>query len=165
MDKYYYLVAQLPTLAFDRENPISISTFLEEAEKWLSARDLKTLKQARLDASESEKNLPGIFRRYREFESRFRRELGEWRRSLRDGSETRPETFSPSLVKEGNPLDVEKKLLARRWEAIGEEEKDHHFDLGILILYYLKLQILQRLSVYHKEKGMEHFQTMSRVTV
>lgn len=165
MDKYFYLVAQLPSLVFDRENPITVETFLEEAEKWLPLRDLKKLKAARLDASSTEKNLPGVFRRYREFESRFRRELGEWRQSLRDGSESRPETFSPSLVKEGNPLEIEKRLLARRWELIGEEEQDHHFDLGFLILYYLKLQILRRLAIFNKETGMENFQTMSRVSV
>ncbi|HDQ45588.1 MAG TPA: DUF2764 family protein [bacterium] len=165
MDKYYYLVAQLPSLVFDRENPISVQTFLEEAEKWLSVSDFRALKQARLDDPENRSGGPGVWRRYGEFESRFRRELGQWRQALRDGSETRPDTFSPSLVKEGNPLEVEKKLLARRWEVIAEEEKDHHFDLGFLVLYYLKLQILQRLSVFDKEKGMEHFQTMSRVTV
>ena len=165
MDKYFYIVAQLPTLVFDRENPITVETFLQEAEKWLPLRDLKKLKAARLDASGTEKKLPGVFQRYREFESRFHKELGEWRQSLRDGSESRPETFSPSLVKEGNPLEIEKRLLAKRWELIDDAEEGHHFDLGILILYYLKLQILQRLAIFNKEKGMENFQTMSRVSV
>ena len=68
-------------------------------------------------------------------------------------------------MKEGNPLDVEKKLLRIRWELLEAEEAEHHFDLGYLILYYLKLQILDKLSVFDQDAGMETYNTLSKVTV
>ncbi len=162
MDKYYYLVAQLPALHFNREAPITVERFFEEAAKWLSPKDLAALREARLDLDKGPSEERGVLRRYREFHRRFRRELGEWRQALREGYETRPETFSPSLVKEGNPLEIERKLLARQWEAVEEEEMEHHFDLDFLILYYLKLQILERLAAFDAKKGKERFEILSK---
>ena len=63
-----------------------------------------------------------------------------------------------ALLKEGNPLEIEKKLLLHRWELIEEKEKTHYFDLGFLILYYIKLQILRRLSLFDKEEGRQVFE-------
>lgn len=165
MDKYFYMVSQLPTLMFDRENPITTAAFLEEAGKWMSGRDLKVLKSVRLFGEKVQGKAPTLLRLLQEFEDTFRNELGQWRQAQREDGDYKPETFSPSLVKEGNPLEIEKKLLKVRWDKIESEESEHHFDLGLLILYYLKLQILDRLSVFDKELGMEKFQTMSRVTV
>lgn len=160
MDKYFYLVAQLPSLAFDREMPISIEAFLEEAAKWLPNREMRLLSAARVDQDEAVGPTHPVYARYRHFESRLRREIGLFRQAIREGGDFRPETFPLSLVKEGNPLEVEKRLLARRWEVIDEEEREHHFDLGFLILYYLKLQILQKLSIFNKEKGLERFHSL-----
>lgn len=166
MDKYFYMVSQLPTLVFDRENSITTEDFLEEAGKWVSKSDLTKLTSARLfDKEAAPDENAKVLRSLLEFESQFRNELGEWRKAQRDGSDYKPETFAPSLVKEGNPLEVEKKLLKASWDRIDAEESGHHFDLGALILYYLKLQILDKLSVFDNDLGMEKFQTMSRVTV
>ena len=106
-----------------------------------------------------------MWQQYKEFEYQFRNDLALWRKSLRTGQEYKPTSFPPSLVKEGNPLEIERRLLNRKWDYIEGLEQDHHFDLEFLILYYLKLQILHRLSVFNKEKGMETFQNISRVTV
>jgi len=69
------------------------------------------------------------------------------------------------VIKEGNPLEIEKKLLLLRWNLIEEKQQEHHFDLEFLILYFLKLQILDRLSSFNKEKGQEIFQKISKVDV
>jgi hypothetical protein len=165
MDKYYYLVAQLPTLVFDRDNPITTATFLEEAEKWLSKSDLKALKSIQLFGDRSKSDGAKVWKSYLAFETRFREEIGLWRQSRREGQEYKPETFQPALVKDNNPLEAEKKLLRARWNVIEAEEPEHHFDLGFLILYYLKLQILDKLSVFDHDMGMEKFKTISKVTV
>ena len=165
MDKYFYMVSQLPTLVFDRDNPITTESFLEEAEKWLSGSDLKTLKSIQLFGEDTESRKAKVWTSYQTFEKRFREEIGLWRQSRREGHEYKPETFQSAVVKEGNPLDIEKKLLRIRWEILEAEEAEHHFDLGFLILYYLKLQILDKLSAFDHEPGMETFQTLSKVTV
>lgn len=164
MDKYFYMVSQLPALAFGRDNPITTEIFLEEAEKWLSKSDLKTLKSVRLFGDGSKSGKAEVWKSYQTFEMRFREEIGLWRKSRREGHEYKPETFQPALVKEGNPLEIEKKLLQVRWKVIDAEEAGHHFDMGILILYFLKLQILDKLSVFDHDAGMEKFKTLSKVT-
>ncbi len=163
MDKYYYLVAQLPLLFFDREAPMSTEAFLREAEKWMSPGDFERLRRARYDSTDLTLSKPKLLRQYVEREEAFRRDLAAWRRAQREGQEFKPESFPPSLVKEGNPLEVEKNLLLYRWKFIEELEPDHHFDLEALILYFFKLQILEQLAIYDKEKGRQVFRTLSKV--
>jgi hypothetical protein len=66
--------------------------------------------------------------------------------------------FPVSLVKEGNPLEAEKKLLLYRWNYLSRIEADHHFDFEMLVIYYYKLQILAHLQIFNKDKGLEILQ-------
>ena len=158
MDKHYYLISQLPTLFYDRETSMTIELFLEEAEKWLRARDYRTLSGIELFDTSSDKMGPRLWRKYRKFETVFRNDLSLWRKSLREGKKVKSLSFPVSIVKEGNPLEVEKRLLEYRWNFLEEMEREHYFDLEFLIIYFLKLQILRRLSVFNKEKGKEIFE-------
>ena len=54
-------------------------------------------------------------------------------------------------------FEVEKKLLEWRWNFIEELSTYHYFDLEFLVLYLLKLQILEKLSLFDKERGLEKF--------
>ena len=165
MDKYYYIVSQLPMLFFDKETYMTIDYLIEEAQKWLSPADFDILSRVDMNDISIDKKGPKLWQQYKEYEFQFRDELALWRKSLKIGQEFKPISFPLSLVKEGNPLEVERKLLKRRWDFIEALEQDHHFDLEFLIFYYLKLQILHRLSIFNKEKGMEIFQNISRVTI
>ncbi|HEX9935249.1 MAG TPA: DUF2764 family protein [bacterium] len=163
MSSHYYLVAQLPMLFFDRVPGITISNFLGEAEKWMSPADFSMLRGVRLGETDPLKPVSGLARTYGAFEKQFAGELAEWRKARRNRQETKP-SFPQALVREGNPLEVEKKLLLYRWRAIEEYAVGHHFDMDILSAYYLQLQILDRLSLFNKEKGMQTFRTLSRKT-
>ena len=158
MDRYYYLISQLPTLYFDKPTFMTIESFLRESRKWLSRRDYIILSRIKFIDTELDKKGPRLWKEYRAFESRFRNEIARWRKAQREEQGYKPATFSVNMLKEGNPLEIERKLLFHRWELIEEKEKMHHFDLGFLILYYLKLQILQRLSLFDKKKGQDVFQ-------
>ena len=164
MDKYYYIIAQLPLLTLDKPSLMTIDTFLNEAEKWLSHKDFRLLSGVRYNHIELEKG-PRAWRDYLRFEVRFRQELASWRQFQEKGEEFKPAAFPLSLVQEGNPLDVEKKLLKWRWQTIETMEKDHHFDLEILIFYFLKLQILERLFLFDGEKGLEIFKNIIPTTL
>lgn len=165
MDKYYYVVAQLPLLFWDKEPTITSDAFLDEAEKWLSSKDYAILSNARYDATDIGIRSPKLLKDYVEHEYTFRTELAAWRKAQRDGVDFKPESFNVSLIKDGNPLQVETALLQRRWDMISAVEPDHHFDLEFLILYFFKLQILEKLSLYNKEKGLEIFQKISKVEI
>ncbi len=157
MDNYYYLVSQLPSLVFDSPSSYTERDFLEESEKWLGPGEMRTLSGIRLDGESFPRRCPGLAKSYRVFEQTFRGELASYRQTVRTGGDFTPSAFPPSLLS-GTPLEVEKNLLRFRWEWIESIEREHHFDLDFLILYYLKLQIQSRLALYRREEGMSAFQ-------
>jgi hypothetical protein len=161
MDKYIYLVAQLPALVFDKPSYMTSERFLEEADKWMNRRDFNRLRNVRLmDPVRDRKQLP-VIRKVQEYEHRIRQDLSQWRQAGKKNQEYKP-SFPISVIKEGNPLEIEKKLLRLRWQEIEKLEQDHHFDLNLLALYYLKLQIQVKLAEYDKEEGMNRFQQISK---
>jgi hypothetical protein len=165
MDKYYYLVSLLPTLYFDKEPEISADYFMQELEKWTSKRDFNLLSSLDIKNVSCERSDPSVLQQYKRRESAIRNDLVTWRREKRAGREHKPGSFASSLLKEGNPLVVEKNLLRLRWDFLSERDLDHHFDLETLVIYHLKLQILQRLAQFDKEKGLENYRTMYKVSI
>ena len=165
MDKHYYFVAQLPTLYFDREPAMAVERFLAEGGKWLGERDYAVLSRVDLNETAPSHTVPEALRDYCAFEFDLRSELARWRSTRGTDQEYRPLGFPLSTVREGTPLDVEKRLLRMRWDYLEEREQEHHFDLGVLILYFLKLQILRRLSTFDKEEGLKTFQNLCEVEV
>ncbi|MCK9243690.1 MAG: DUF2764 family protein [Candidatus Marinimicrobia bacterium] len=158
MDKYYYLIAQLPVLYFGRESALTMEQFLDEAAKWLSLDDFSRLEKVDLQATEINKNDPPIIRQVKDFELELRLELVNWRTAQKKNRDYKIMTFPANLVREGNPLAVEKNLLLWRWQFLEALEIGHHFDLDFLILYYLRLQILKRLFIFDKKLGREKYQ-------
>ena len=71
---------------------------------------------------------------------------------------------SPTIVKEGNPLQVEMNLLHFRWKFIEEQEANHYFDLDAVITYYIKLQLLEKLFTFNKTEGQERFKALSSIS-
>jgi hypothetical protein len=161
MDKYIYLVAQLPALVFDKPSYMTSARFLEEADKWMGRRDFDRLRSVRLMDTDMDRKQPSVVRKVQEFEHRIRQDLSQWRQAGEKNTEYKP-SFPISVIKEGNPLEIEKKLLRLRWQMIESLEQGHHFDLDLLTLYYLKLQIQLKLAEYDKEKGMNRFQQISK---
>jgi hypothetical protein len=158
MDKYYYLIAQLPVLYFERQPALTIEQFLNEAGKWLSPDDLKQLGQVELAATEIRKDDPAIIKQIKDFELSLRQELVNWRTAQKKNQDYKIAALPANLVREGDPLTVEKNLLLWRWQYLETLEFGHYFDLDFLFLYYLRLQILQRLFTFDKKLGREKYQ-------
>ena len=70
-----------------------------------------------------------------------------------------------TLLKEGTPLDAERRLLRWKWDFLDETEHEHHFDLEFLIIYFLKLQILHRLVSFDAELGLHNYQNLCEAEV
>ncbi len=163
MDKHYYLISQLPTLFFDRETYLTVDSFLQEAAKWLPAGEYALLAGVDINDVTIPRHCPAVLASYKDFERRLRTEIASWRQAQRSGQDYKPSLFPATLLRDGNPLEVEKRLLRLRWDFIEQQESEHHFDTEFLILYMLKLQILRRLFTFNKEKGMELFTRLCEV--
>ncbi len=165
MDKYYYLIAELPTLFFEKEPSITVEKFLEEARNWMDARDYQVLSQVDINDFITEKKIENLYDQLKAFESDIRTDVGLWREAQKQNQEYKPASFPVSTIKEGNPLEIEIRLMEMRWQFIDELERSHHFDLGFLISYYLKLQILRRYFTFNKEQGLKKFQKLSEASL
>ena len=160
MDRHYYLVAQLPMLAFDRAPAITVEGFLAEAEKWLSAREYDVLSRVDIADTSVAKDDPAALRRFKQFEFGLQSELALWRKTRGTEQEYRPAGFSVAALTDDTPLEVEIRMLRWRWDHVDEEEREHNFDLELLILYFLKLQILGRVRSFDPDAGMRIFQNL-----
>lgn len=163
MDKYYYFVCQLPFLQFGESTSMEKEYFLEEAEKWLGQKDFSLLQEADIDSFGNGRSRREDLNDYREFEMDLRDELARARRALKEGHDYKLPGVLSKIISEGNPLEIEKRLLHYRWKFIEEKEEGHYFDLRFVIAYFLKLQILGRLFTFNKEKGMIAFDKLCEV--
>ncbi len=160
MDKYIYLVSQLPMLHFDQKPLISVDDFLVEAEKWLDNKDYRVLQQADLYAVDHASVDPPVLKRYKANELDFRNDFVQWRKSRGTDQEYKPRFFNAGELRDGTPLDAERVLLRWKWNFLDAEEHAHHFDLEFLIVYFLKLKILSRLMTFDSDKGLENYQLL-----
>lgn len=58
---------------------------------------------------------------------------------------------------EGTPLEKEIQLMQLQWRKLEALASGHHFDLEALIIYKIKLMILDRWWQFNEEKGFRRF--------
>lgn len=165
MSSHYYFIAQLPSLVFGKEAPLTIDYFLIEANKWLSNKELKAMNAVDINRFTLHPNDHAVLKNYMQYEARIRTDIALWREARKNDLDYKPSAIPASIFKEGTPLEIEVKLMELRWSHIDEMMRDMHFKFGYLILYYMKLQILQRFFTFDKEKGLEKFQNLYEVNV
>ncbi|MBN2483206.1 MAG: DUF2764 family protein [Candidatus Omnitrophica bacterium] len=165
MAEYYYFAAQLPLLQFKEKSFFSRGSFLDEARKWFSPRDLAALEAADIDDFSPSPGDPGALRNYKEFESTLREEVVRYRHAQKNQGDYKPQGDTAAIILEGDPLEKETNLLRVRWDFIEEFEQGHYFDLAFFIAYFLKLQIVERLETFNKEQGKEKFTQICEVTL
>ncbi len=160
MDKYYYLVATLPTLEFGIEPGITVDGFMDEAVKWMDGHDLSVIRSLDLQTVSVDKRDPRHLKAYKQFEHEMRTDIAAWRDAQKRDLDYKPASFPITMIKEGNPLEVELKFMERRWQFLNEMEREHHFDFTFVVIYYLKLLLLQRYFEFDNEKGLDKFQKL-----
>ncbi len=162
-NKYYYLISSLPYLTFEGDSRPAREYFISECRKWLVPRDLTTLLDADISSIEVKPIDTGLIKEWKEFRMDLRKAISEVRSARKISSERR----IPDLVKEvfdqGTPLDMEKTLEKMEWDFLEEKEIDYHFDLNWLIVYSLKIGILERLAEFDKERGRQVFEKACEV--
>lgn len=161
---YYYFAATLPMLTFGTRPPMSNQEFLERCNDQLRQADLELIKKALLIPPKEIKKTNSTLSSWTEFEDASRNELVNYRAKKlgRDPAVYFRGAYMPnphivamiSLAAQAeNPLMVERRLDLSRWEKLEEIELLHYFDLQFLIVYYLKLQILNKWASIRAEKG------------
>ncbi len=172
MDKYYYLISQLPLLQFGEKTFLTRDSFLEEARKWLSEKEVKEIEKADLDNLEARPET-SFLREYKQFELTLRREMASYREKLSEqdlaqiSKEKRVEHQENLLltkeILDGNPLEVERKLFLYRWQQIDELAVGFNFSYQAVLAYFLKLQILEKMLEFNKEDGIKEFDSLAEV--
>lgn len=170
MSQYYYAVASLPLLAYEMEKPYSTDAFLLLCREQLSERDYSLLADAGLTWQPGQQATTALLASWWRFDRSLRNELVKLRAAKR-GEEAEKylqgetgvfaaQDLARNAFSQESPLQAEEMLNRARWSYLDELELGHYFDLEKLIIYYFRLQILERKNSFKREKGTENFQTI-----
>ena len=163
--QYYYVITSLPYLSLSEELPIRKDDFLANCKKYLKKTDFDILESVSLfDAEENEVPL-GVIRRFFKWERGIRNSLVRLRAEslgLEPDEFIRDEIvdhFQVLLAEEAfntdSPLMAEEILNRARWRYLDELEFEHYFDIERIVIFFIKFQILERISSFDAVKGRE----------
>lgn len=160
---YCYLLSSLPYLTFGSKPPISHAALAERSRPWLAGSSLGLFEQAGIAPGFPPPEVPcRTLRSWFEFENGLRTELARRRSGGRDRPE-RPGGASLGRIlaaadrafQASHPLEGEIRLITERWEYLNELGAVQYFNLPALIIYSLKLQLLERLSTFDEKRGLD----------
>lgn len=176
MSQYYYQVSALPTVSLDSEQFPTMESFLEMCSDWMNSQDLALIQNTKLNPGDMDQEPKNpLLNRWFVFESELRNESARLRgqKLKKDPSQflrtdesgvafTAYGTSSDGIkaaVQDSSPFQGEKHLNQIRWAFLDELSVGHIFDIEALQLYFLKLQILSRISNFKQKLGEDRFQT------
>jgi len=179
MSLYFYFSASLPMLEFRTPSTLSLEKYLEDAQRLLPQKDFNAIEQAlEPDPQVSRRSVYPLVREWGQLNHRMCNQ-GAYVRAA--SAKKDPASFvrgkyevDSALVdlfhqadKADNLLQGELLVDEYRWKILDELEQGHFFDLENLIIYALRLQILERqekmTSVKGKQKLEEYLTAVSRL--
>jgi len=169
LSPYYYLVAGLPMLFYPTDRPQTREEFLELCRTQVGKTDFRILAAADLAVRGERPSGSRTLDRWRSWESSLRNELAKLRarrKAVEPAGHLVEAEEQPGLpeiarqaLSESSPLAAEDLLNRARWERLDQLEVGHYFDLDKLILYSLRLQLLERKRrLADRERGGINFQ-------
>ena len=168
MGNYYYTVSSLPYLDFDAEPVITMHEFIDICHSTLTKNDFETIESVSLSELEGMESSVPIVDRWISWESSLRNELVKLRgvslgiesdRYLKDAEiNTEAPGIARSAFKMESPLAAEEAINKARWDFLNEIDVGHYFDLEKIIVYSLRLKILERKKMFTIENGDKNFQ-------
>jgi len=167
MSQYYFTASSLPLLTIDSKPSITVESFLSTCELHATEKDYNILINSSIKVPANEEALSGVSKSCWEWEKSLRNELAKLRSQkmdissdlyLRDGEVVfGTHRLAAEAFKIESPLDAENFLNAGRLDFLDSLSVGHYFDLTFLVIYYLKLQLLNRVSLFDSEKGFEKY--------
>jgi hypothetical protein len=153
MSNLVYLMCSLPALKFGQIPPITMDEFTETARNQLSAKHFKKLEPVDIyqaTDSEGKVSLKSIAVM-----------LDEMKEDMTELRAAKAQRRTPNLVKfplavvNANPLEREKLIMRWQWEELDTIQAGEMFTLTDVMVYKLRLQILNRLNSFDKENGLQ----------
>jgi hypothetical protein len=169
---YPYLISSLPMLHFEEHLPFSFEKFLNKCQEFIPQEDLEILKSLQIDDLSEQKI--DIIKKFSDFEILLRNELVRLRavrkniplekylRTVGQFSDTTIHHLGLTAVRHHSAIEAEKILDQARWNFLDTLLFGHYFDLETLIVYGLKLLILERwdrINKIDKEMVLEKYIT------
>ena len=163
---YYYFAASLPMLAFEGAPPFSCESFLDDCKRIMQPKDFDVIYNV-VDGTGTVDN--SVAKAWQQFEDSFRNEAAWFRASeINRGPSDymRGERSVDPLVvealaqaaKSSDLFEGEKILDLARWDFLDTLVQGHFFDIEFLIVYAVKLKILERYKHIESRKGREVFE-------
>lgn len=163
IDPTYYVIPSLPPLERNTRPPLSMPDFRAACHPLLSDVEREQLDAASLFQQQpADAGIP-VLRQWYNREHAIRNELARLRAQRRQKDPfpylrpTEPDPHAAEIAEEvfaiDSPLDAESRLDDYRWAYLEQLEFDHDFNLTCLIIYSLKLQILQRRANFDAAAG------------
>lgn len=173
---YYYLVASLPSIAYEGKPSMSIPDYLSLCQTQLSSADYDLLFKVLNDNESLLHTNNEMIKRWMGFNHDFRNEIAYFRakRANKDPKDyLRGEKANDLQLTEvinqaaraSDPLVAEKILVRRLWELLEDLTLGHYFDLEIIIAYGIKLRILDRFQKVASPDGQKIFEDYKKVHI
>lgn len=164
MAEYYYFASTLPMLTMGKELPITYAEFMEKAREQLSRKDYRDLEKA-VFSSSSDSAGSSIVREWQEYSEKISRMMNAVRAEklgfdgyqMASGGEKMLEDKVRSIVEDMDPLQGERAVLGMYFDFLSTREGGSPFSSRALMIYALKLQLMERSSSFSPEKGLEEF--------
>ena len=177
---YYYTVSSLPYLQLDGEITINVEEFLEACRPWLKERDMQALESTRLVPEPEDvhrlEDFSNAQRAFYVFEAGLRNELVRLRAAslgwealdslvlTADDEDFTGDAEIAERAREAyqqeSPLEADRQLDRARWAFLDDLAVGHYFDLDTLVIYYLKLLIMDRRIHMSTAEGTDAFETV-----
>lgn len=152
---YVYLISSLPMLHLGAKPPFSFERFLAMCEGLILEKEMEALKELNLTDTDSLIAGHSTLKKWYEFDMALRNELVKIRASrrhldpsryLRADGYTEAHLYQAAFTAYRNPspLEGEKALDQERWRFLEELLQGHYFDFDVLIIYGLKLLLLEK---------------------
>lgn len=164
-EQYYYVITSLPYLSLSEEPLIGSSDFLANCKRYLKRTDFDMLESVGLFDTEENDVPPDAIRRFFRWERGIRNVLVQLRvkslglepdEFIRDEIVDHSQTLLAEKAFNANsPLMAEEILNKARWRYLDELELGHYFDIERLVVFFIKLQILERISSFDADVGRE----------
>jgi hypothetical protein len=173
---YYYFAATLPMISFESKLPFSLEDFLQDCRRLLKENDSRLIDELLTQDVYQTGSPSMIFNRWAAFFLAFKNELA-WFRAQNAGKDPlnfirgdrAPQAAFVDVLQQAqkaeNPLEGQKVIDRFLWNFLDELEIGHDFDLGKILIYGLKLKILERYARIDSPVGERMFEELEETQI
>ena len=169
---YYYFGASLPLITFDSKLPFSIEDFLNDCERLLGRKDYQLVDDL-LNSRAASSSHP-VIAKIAQFELDLGNHIAQFRalKANKEPNDFIKGEFSDNhdihqLIEEASnasdPLEGEKLISKARWNFYEALLTDQHFTLAYILIYGLKLKIVERYHNIGSPKGREIYEELKKI--